>query len=1462
MKLHAPKSHGNAVRHDTTPISTSTDKESSPSLFRCRMGTCSATFSDKHKLHLHRMREHFQSGGALHPRPWADNEAPWEGENANTDEDFRDVYEANAPLILESHQINPIQSVYNFPLNNMLTVDELMEYAEEIFRQQQHAFRLNLVFGTILRNRETGQYRYFVAYNNNGIFEKPLYISKRSDLNRLHLRLSNMDITTELLRQRPDTKWIPILVSNVHFTVYSTHYPIGQGGLPDYLMTKDSLYALVKNRHTGRYYNDFFCSFRCVALHRGHDIKRLEVVTREYYQEWCKHMPSATNNFQGVDFDQLPDFEKVFDLNIEVYDLKEDGFAQSIYRSRGLHGTTMYVNLFENHMSYINNFAQYAQKFQCKTCERHFKLAGDLYRHQRNCANQTKFVYPGGFHRANESIFTKLEQFDINVPEDDRTFPWFICYDFEAILQKVDDHPSQFLQWTQEHKPISVSICSNVHGHTEPFCIVEPDQDNLVEKMVTALQEIAMNVYELSENTWGWVLKKINDKLEEEKRKETQSGDEAVHFDDDEDENDDDNDVKNGKIHKFNHPLQKLYGEMEAYMRQVPVLGFNSAKYDLNLVKQCLAKHLNMHNNELRGNFVVKKSNSYACIATQQLKFLDISQFLAAGASYSSFLKAYHIQENKGFFPYSYFDDVAKLEETSLPPHGAFYSSLKGTNISKQEYEYCQKVWTELNMTTFRDFLIWYNNLDVSPFVKAVTSLQEFYFKQNIDVFKTSISVPGIARQLLFRTAKENNANFALCDKHNADLYQTIKQNIVGGPSIIFTRHHIAGETRIRGQKLCGAILGYDSNALYLEAIGRAMPVGPFVRRLSENNFRPQVRDRFMSAYYWMDWLIHITGVPIQHRLNHGSEVRVGSYPVDGFSPATSPHEKPTCYQFQGCYWHGHYCDVTKNVKDKKWWATRQQKFMKTQETSQYLKDQGYELEEMWECQFLDYCRQNPQIFSFIDSRRPGFFQHYKGAITTDTILEGVVQNKLFGMVEVDIEVPEQWPSHFQHPTYTPYQYFEEMSPLFCNTDVPFEAIGTHMQQHVNQHNLSKSPRRLLIGGMKGRQMLIATPLLKWYLNHGMVVTKIYQLIEYQDKRCFKKFVKEVSDARRTGDIDPDTAIIADTMKVIGNSGFGSLIMDKTKHREITYVQGENETCLKINDPRFRKLECLQMEEQFYEMEMAKRKIKLDLPIQLGFFILQYAKLRMLEFYYDFMDTYVDRSDFEYCEMDTDSAYMAISGSTLNDIIKPEMRNKYMAGLTGFCNDEDLEADADYHWFPRTCCNKHAKYDKRTPGLFKLEYEGHEMIGLCSKTYIVRKTKTVYPSSTRQRAYKLLRLYKQLKYRKPITRPRLQHEYKFSSKGISKRNIKTPMAIFRRVLKTGSSSSGINRGFRVRNNTIFTYTQERRGFAYFYCKRRVLGDGIHTKPLDITVCPIPQTPLSTIDQTNIDILVDLLDSNN
>ena len=128
-----------------------------------------------------------------------------------------------------------------------------------------------------------------------------------------------------------------------------------------------------------------------------------------------------------------------------------------------------------------------------------------------------------------------------------------------------------------------------------------------------------------------------------------------------------------------------------------------------------------------------------------------------------------------------------------------------------------------------------------------------------------------------------------------------------------------------------------------------------------------------------------------------------------------------------------------------------------------------------------------------------------------------------------------------------------------------------------------------------------------------------------------------------------------------GNSAYGSLIMDKTKHRKIEYVEGEESVCIKVNNSNFQRYD--NVGENLFEVQLGKKQIRLDLPIQLGYFVLQYAKLRMLAFYYDCVDYFVDRKDYIYCEMDTDSAYMSISGASFGDIVKPDKQTEYQKGL-------------------------------------------------------------------------------------------------------------------------------------------------------------------------------------------------------
>ena len=143
-------------------------------------------------------------------------------------------------------------------------------------------------------------------------------------------------------------------------------------------------------------------------------------------------------------------------------------------------------------------------------------------------------------------------------------------------------------------------------------------------------------------------------------------------------------------------------------------------------------------------------------------------------------------------------------------------------------------------------------------------------------------------------------------------------------------------------------------------------------------------------------------------------------------------------------------------------------------------------------------------------------------------------------------------------------------------------------------------------------------------------------------------------------------------MKLLGNSGYGKTVTNVDRHRDVKYCT-EIGTSALINNKRFRQLDVVT--EDAYEIEMNKSVVKYTLPLHIGFFVYQYAKLRMLQFYYDFVDRYVERPLFQYCEMDTDSAYIALAGESIDGLVRADRRAHYFRHRS--------------QWLPAECCDEH-----------------------------------------------------------------------------------------------------------------------------------------------------------------------------
>ena len=410
-------------------------------------------------------------------------------------------------------------------------------------------------------------------------------------------------------------------------------------------------------------------------------------------------------------------------------------------------------------------------------------------------------------------------------------------------------------------------------------------------------------------------------------------------------------------------PYKTLIGQLLGWLHQLPVIGFNSGRYDLNVIKQFFVPYLlkpskqdnedvdeeeeEEEDDDDETRFVIKRQNTFMCFATKKLKFLDITSYLAPGFSYDKYLKAYGCELQKGHFPYEYMDGIGKLEDRALPPQEAFYSRLKNEGISDDDYARCQAVWCDNRMKSMRDFLVWYNNRDAVPFLEAIDKQFAFYKQHNIDMFKDGVSVPGLTLLYLFNELPSNTF-FTVFNQTNSDLHLLVKDNIVGGPAIIFHRYHEKDITKIRGEETCRSIVGYDANALYLWALMQDMPTGWYTRHREERQLRPQQAQPFgQMAVQWLTWEAAKNGCAIRHQVD-GREKRIGKLPVDGWCA-----EARTAYQFHGCFFHG--CpkcyDQTEinSVNDKTMAALLE----KTRCNTAYLR-RHVEVVEMWECEWKE----------------------------------------------------------------------------------------------------------------------------------------------------------------------------------------------------------------------------------------------------------------------------------------------------------------------------------------------------------------------------------------------------------------------------------------------------------------------------------------------------------------------------
>ena len=123
-----------------------------------------------------------------------------------------------------------------------------------------------------------------------------------------------------------------------------------------------------------------------------------------------------------------------------------------------------------------------------------------------------------------------------------------------------------------------------------------------------------------------------------------------------------------------------------------------------------------------------------------------------------------------------------------------------------------------------------------------------------------------------------------------------------------------------------------------------------------------------LASMEWLTWLSRSQSLDIQHACNGGEHVirhRDKTYHVDGYDPHTG-----TAYEFHGCYWHG--CPTCFPVRDKQHYKLGEQTsrdlYEETLKKEGILREQGYTVHVMWECEWRNMKKQDPELQTLVNS--------------------------------------------------------------------------------------------------------------------------------------------------------------------------------------------------------------------------------------------------------------------------------------------------------------------------------------------------------------------------------------------------------------------------------------------------------------------------------------------------------------
>ena len=218
-------------------------------------------------------------------------------------------------------------------------------------------------------------------------------------------------------------------------------------------------------------------------------------------------------------------------------------------------------------------------------------------------------------------------------------------------------------------------------------------------------------------------------------------------------------------------------------------------------------------------------------------------------------------------------------------------------------------------------------------------------------------------------------------------------------------------------------------------------------------------------------------------------------------------------YEFNGSRFHKN-CPECGTEKDPKW----------DQKVSD-IKLAGYYLEIIWECQY-------DRVFHKLSFKETPHFPQILKAKTNETdLLESIKSGELFGFILADIASPE-----------TVIAKMKNFPPIIKKMTLTDEHLTDYTRKRlkIEKPNLKVFTRETLVQCFHANQILIMTPLARFYLDKGLIIFNITRFIQYIPSTALNPFATHVTRMR----IDAEKNSLptkGSTAKIFGNSSYGKV---------------------------------------------------------------------------------------------------------------------------------------------------------------------------------------------------------------------------------------------------------------------------------------------------------------------------------